>query len=200
MTDPYSVLGVSPNASEEEIKTAYKKLAKKYHPDQYIDDPLSDSASEKMREINEAYDKIISSRRAGTGSSYTGQTYKAVSSEYDDVRQLIEADRLDDAEQLLDGVRSDARNAEWNYLKGFILYKRGWLEEATSYFERACSYDPENAEYKEAYEKLLRQRTGVFGGYNESKLSGCAVCNICSSLVCADICCECCGGDLIPCC
>lgn len=56
MTDPYKVLGVSPNASDDEIKTAYRQLAKKYHPDNYVNNPLSDLAEEKMREINEAYD------------------------------------------------------------------------------------------------------------------------------------------------
>ena len=57
MTDPYKVLGVSPSATDEEIKDAYRQLAKKYHPDQYSDSPLKDLADEKMKEINEAYDR-----------------------------------------------------------------------------------------------------------------------------------------------
>ena len=58
MKDPYAVLGVSPNASDEEIKNAYREMARKYHPDNYADNPLSDLAGEKMKEINEAYDQI----------------------------------------------------------------------------------------------------------------------------------------------
>ena len=63
MSDPYKVLGVSPNATDEEVKTAYRELAKKYHPDNYADSPLADLAGEKMKEINEAYDEITNQRR-----------------------------------------------------------------------------------------------------------------------------------------
>ena len=58
MNDPYSVLGVSPNASDEEIKKAYRELARKYHPDNYQNNPLADLAEEKMKEINAAYEQI----------------------------------------------------------------------------------------------------------------------------------------------
>ena len=55
MKDPYEVLGVSPNVSDSELKKAYHALVKKYHPDNYANNPLADLASEKMKEINEAY-------------------------------------------------------------------------------------------------------------------------------------------------
>ena len=58
MNDPYQILGVSENASDEEIKKAYRELARKYHPDNYHDNPLADLAQEKMKEINAAYEQI----------------------------------------------------------------------------------------------------------------------------------------------
>ena len=65
MNDPYSILGVSPGASDEEVKKAYRELARKYHPDNYQDNPLADLAEEKMKEINEAYEQITRQREGG---------------------------------------------------------------------------------------------------------------------------------------
>ena len=72
MRDPYEVLGVSPDAGDDEIKRAYRDLARKYHPDNYQNNPLADLAEEKMKEINEAYDTITRSRSGGGSGSYGG--------------------------------------------------------------------------------------------------------------------------------
>ena len=98
MTDPYKVLGVSPSATDDEVKDAYRKLAKKYHPDQYADSPLKDLADEKMKEINEAYDAITAQRKGGgAGRGYNG-AYNNVgangSSGFNDVRSLIMSGRI----------------------------------------------------------------------------------------------------------
>ncbi|MGN0479696.1 MAG: DnaJ domain-containing protein [Hominenteromicrobium sp.] len=210
MADPYKVLGVSPSATDEEIKDAYRKLAKKYHPDQYADSPLAELAGEKMKEINEAYDTIVSQRKNRTAGGYAsagGYSYNNVrgsgNSGFNDVRSYIMAGRIADAEQLLNGVPVESRNAEWYFLKGSVLYRRGWLEEAKEHFTRACQMDPGNPEYQAALNQAMNQRSGVYGGYNPNMNTGmgsCNTCDVCNSLICADCCCECMGGDLIPCC
>ncbi len=78
MSDPYSVLGVSPNASDEEIKKAYReKLARKYHPDNYQNNPLADLAEEKMKEVNEAYDASTTCAAAAAVTAVAGATAEA---------------------------------------------------------------------------------------------------------------------------
>ena len=126
MSDPYKALGVSPSATDEEVKEAYRSLAKKYHPDQYADSPLKELADEKMKEINEAYDAITAQRKAGSGQGRAGgYGYNNVGgsrgSAFSDVRSLIMAGRIADAEQLLNGVPAERRNAEWYFLKGYVL-------------------------------------------------------------------------------
>ncbi len=208
MTDPYKVLGVSPSATDEEIKEAYRNLAKKYHPDQYSDSPLKELADEKMKEINEAYDAITAKRKEGSSQwgGFQGG-YNPVgasgSSGFQDVRSYIMAGRIADAEQILNGVPPERRNAEWYFLKGSVLYRRGWLEEAKDHFSRACQMDPGNGEYSAALNQAMSQGSGAYGGYRphaNMNAGGCNSCDMCSSLICADCCCECMGGDLIPCC
>lgn len=199
MTDPYKVLGVSPGATDEEIKDAYRKLARKYHPDNYVNNPLSDLATEKMKEINEAYDAVQRQRKGGgsTGGyggqrSYGGyrQQTSSGSGQFADIRRLIESGRLADAEELLDGVSAGQLNAEWNYLKGIVNYRKGWLDNAVTYLGNACNMEPNNMEYRTAYSRLMQQRQSGFGGSQ----MGSSACEICASLYCANLCCNCMGG------
>lgn len=212
MNDPYKVLGVSPSATDDEISKAYKQLAKKYHPDNYMDTPLSEVATEKMQEINEAYDQIRKQRRNGgsnsSGSYSSSYNYgygssSSGSSRYYDVRMMIKNGRIADADQILSGVPTSDRNAEWNFLKGTILYRKGWTEQAYNHFQQACNMDPGNNEYRAALNQMNTQRNGQYGGYNATAphmVGGCSSCDVCTALCCADTCCECMGGDCISCC
>lgn len=195
MKDPYKVLNVSRNATDEEIKKAYRELARKYHPDNYAGNPLADLVQEKMKEVNEAYDQI-QRERANTGSSYSSYN---TGTGFVHIRNLINMGRYSEAELMIDAVAQSDRNAEWNYLKGIVLIKRGWYIDAQKYLETACYMDPDNGEYKNVLNNLRNTASAYSGGYRSTG-SVISPCDICANLICADCLCECCGGDLISCC
>ena len=203
--DPYKVLGVSHSASDDEIKKAYRDLARKYHPDAYIDNPLADLAQEKMKQINEAYDMIQKERSGGGRSSYTSSntsysdnTGYGGTGEYARVRQLIAMGNLDAAMSILSS--SSNRNAEWNFLMGSVNLRRGWYDEARKYFSVAVSMDPGNAEYRAALNRVSAGGNPYYRTTGANMAGGTSPCDCCSSLICADCCCECMGADLISCC
>ena len=201
MNNPYEVLGVSRNATEEEIKAAYRELARKYHPDNYADNPLSDLAGEKMKEINEAYDAIMEERRNGSKSgSYTYNAGGSSSTHFPEIRNLINTGRFEEAKALLDGVPINARNAEWYYLNGTVLSRRGWFDQAYASYSNAVRMDPNNMEYRSAFQHAQRNQGAQFNNPYRTYNGGCSTCDLCQGLICADCCCECMGGDLIPCC
>ena len=197
MNDPYSVLGISPNASDDEVKKAYRELARKYHPDNYQNNPLADLAEEKMKEINEAYDTITKQRSGGGGSyqqssgSYGGYTqqrsYSSGSSTYARVRNLINAGDLGTAERLLQEVPQ--RDGEWYFLVGSIAYRKGWLDEAMQNYTLAVQMDPGNMEYRQAL-SMMQQRGGGYRpyGYTTNTVDGMVCCTTMLCLNCL------CGG------
>ena len=214
MNDPYKVLGVPPNATEAQIKEAYRELAKKYHPDKYVNNPLADLAAEKMREINEAYDYLTKNKNTGNsgrgfsgnggyygGNTYNGQNSGSSDSRFFEIRRMINENRLEDAERALNAAT--VRNAEWHYLMGVIKERRGWHDMAFQHFARATQLDPYNAEYRNAFNAMNARRGAYTAGGNQYGYGtpvGCCNCDTCSTLMCADCCCEMMGGDFIPCC
>lgn len=200
MTDPYEVLGITKDATEEEINIAYRKLVKQYHPDRYVGNPLADLAAEKIKEINEAYDFVMAEKKKASSdngnsgdSSSNQQTHSR--SEYNEIRRLINEGNLDRAQELLNNIT--VRDAEWHFLQGMILKNKGWYDMAYQHLSRAASLDPSNAEYRAARDGL------DFSGYQYRTMGGSAnqadCCSMCQGLICADCCCEMCGGNLIPC-
>ncbi len=199
MKNPYEVLGISPNATDDEVKSAYRALAKKYHPDNYENNPLQDIAAEKMQEINQAYDSIMNARRSGKSTANGGYTAYS-SAKFSDIRTLISQNRLDEAQRMLDAIAINERNAEWYFLNGSVQYRRGWFDNAYSNFSTACNMDPSNSEYRAALNQIQYSRRGGNPYTASPNMNGCSTCDICQGLICADCCCECLGGDLISCC
>jgi len=204
MNNPYKVLGVSPNATDDEIKQAYRELARKYHPDKYRESDLADLAEEKMKEINAAYEEIQKLRKqpgAQDDSQNTGSQYGS-SSSFGLIRTLINQGEIREAEHRLYAVPEASRNAEWYFLMGCVMLKKGFYVDAQKMFDRACAMDPNNAEYRSAKEQLYHQTSQYGGGYRtvQHSSSFCDACDCCNTLICADCCCECMGGDLISCC
>lgn len=216
--DPYKVLGVSPNDSDEKIKQAYRELARKYHPDKYANNPLSDLAQEKMKEINEAYDTITKERASGYGSqpgssrsygssgygssgssgygssgygssSYGNSGYGSSGVDYGEIRMLISMGRLDDAYRALSAVSE--RNAQWYYLMGHIYHRRGMYDLARENYTRAYQMEPGNAEYRSALESM-NNAGGMFRTSGGAPATGCSLCEICAGLMCIDCLCDCC--------
>lgn len=215
MRDPYQVLGVPSTATDEEVKKAYRDLARKYHPDNYHDNPLADLAQERMKEINEAYEAVQSQRKAqrsggysAGGQRYGGQGYGYQSgyqngyqggytSRYQRVRMAISSGDLNLAEELLN-AQSD-HDAEWNFLKGAICYRRGWLDEARRYYQTAVTMAPDNPEYQRALDILEGRGTAYRPeGYGDVTTEACGD-SSCLRLCGATLCCNAFGVPICFC-
>ena len=196
MKNPYEILGISPSATNEEVRTAYRNLAKKYHPDNYIDSPVADLAEEKMKDINWAYDEILRIRaNQQSGNSQNTNTSSGFSSSstpfYSRVRAMINNGDFNGAESMLNDVKRDERNAEWYFLKGCILTRRGYFFDAIKFIDRACSMDPGNQEYQMMRDNL-RAQSHHYGNQPQGNVGGCNMCDVCSALICLDCLCDAC--------
>lgn len=208
MMDPYKVLNISPNASDDEVKHAYRELARKYHPDNYHDNPLADLAQEKMKEINEAYDLIQKQRKNGgysggytggytagyTSAGNSGYGYGTNYTDLQRVRSAINRGDITQAERMLNEMQE--HDAEWNFLMGIVYSRRGWMDDARRFLQTACRMEPANEEYRDALNAVSGQTyyqpqgyrhygTMTYGDEACSRL--CAACS-CYMLTCGRCC------------
>ena len=221
MNDPYKVLGVSPSASDEEIKTAYRNLAKKYHPDL---NPGDKYAAERMNEINAAYDQIKNpqpqdaygsesygasygspwgsygySNGYGYGSAWQGEE-QTERNELKAARNYIRARHFSEAVTALSGVPAAERDGEWYYLFAIAQFNMGNRAAALDAARRAVGRSPGNAKY----EQLLQQIESGARAYDDAGSSygfrsvgtNNRICPMCAAAL---LCSICSGGRFIPC-
>ena len=195
MNDPYRVLGVSPDASDEEIKRAYRRLAKKYHPDR---NPGDEEAAKKMQEINAAYeqiknpDKIHSDPFNGYRESENEDRYQKAALQYIRFRRYREA---------LNALQADNNHdAQWYFLSALAHNGLGNQVTALEHIRRAVSMDPDNYMYLQALDAIenggtvYQQQAGNYRGYTWGGSS-------CGSLcLCFLAQWFCCGGRFFFCC
>ena len=177
ITDPYKVLGVSPDASDEEIKRAYRNLAKKYHPDR---NPGDQEAARKMQEVNAAYDQIKNPQKqqpnyGGYGSyggydPFGGQQRSQGSSYFQAAAQYIRFGRYREALNTLESAPE--RNARWYYLSALAHNGLGNQVTALEHIRKAVSMEPDNYEYLNALNHIehggaaYQQQAGNFRGFS----------------------------------
>ncbi|WP_286081071.1 DnaJ domain-containing protein [Parablautia intestinalis] len=177
MRDPYEVLGISRNATEEEIKKAYKALSRKYHPDANINNPHREDAEEKFKEIQQAYQQIMKERTQGysyqqgsSGGSYGnaggyggfggfgdfggfGGTYGGMGTGYEEDGHLRAAGNYvrngyyKEARNVLDGMDESARGARWYYYSALAHAGLGNQVSALEHARRAQALEPGNRDY-----------------------------------------------------
>ena len=224
--NPYDVLGVSPSASDDEIKKAYRDLTRKYHPDANVDNPLADLAEEKFKEVQEAYDTIMKERASGNSGGYsygggsnssyggsssygygnTGSGYGNYQSAQQDPRlqaavNYINSRRYREALNTLDQVPE--RSALWYYLSGCANAGLGNNVLARDHAAQAVNMEPNNLQYRQLLNQLdfssRRYQNSPYGNGYGAGGSTCGTGNMCCDRFIADQLCECMGGDLCSC-
>lgn len=208
--DPYDILGVPRGASEEDITKAYRKLAKKYHPDL---NPGDAAAAEKMSEINAAYDQIKNGYTPNSSGTYgqsgpysygnpfggfgadhtSGSSYGSDdASRMESVRVLLNSGRYRQALSLLSVIAT--RNGRWYYFSAVANYGVGNMITALEHARIACEKEPYNEDYRTLYNRL----SNAGNSYGETSTSygrpSFRMSKACMWCCLADLLCTLCGG------
>lgn len=202
MLDPYSVLGVSRDASMDEIKKAYRKLSRKYHPDANINNPNKEEAEEKFKQVQQAYDQIVREREQGASQSSWSGGFGGGYQTQDDQRSMemraaanyINAAHYQEALNVLN--RMTERNGEWYYYHAIASAGAGNTANAMEDARHAVEMEPNNMQYQQLYQQLQSggqwyQNMGNGYGYERpgNGLGSCCCQCLCLNMLCPGCCC-----------
>lgn len=196
MKENYKILGVSENATDEQVKEAYERLKEKYREERFMEGEKGNEAAKCLTKVETAYAEIMSVRRQKTDSEHNV-------SDFSEVETLIRAGRISEAQEKLDDFYD--RNAEWHYLQSVIFYKKNWTNESKKQLEISMNMDPTNSKYSEAYRKLKEKIeftekqfksgnadfSGEQGPMSERQMGG-GFMDFCTTLCCMNMCLHCC--------
>ena len=209
--DPYRVLGVSPSATDEEIKKAYRTLSKKYHPDANVNNPKQDEYEEKFKEVQAAYTAIMDQRQGKVpggnefwgygygGQAQGGQGYSGAQSQSQSqdqrymqgAAQYIQSGYYSEGLNMLEQVQD--RRGPWFYYSAYANYKLGNNAIALEHAKAACAFEPNNFYYAlllnqiQGGEVRYQQRSYQYGGNPRSRQNVCA--EACATMICINMCC-----------
>ncbi len=220
--DPYKVLGVPRGASDEEIKKAYRKLSRIYHPDANVNNPNKEQAEEKFKEIQAAYQLLMNKGGSGRTSSYQGsQSYGGYNQQNGQSQEqwnygnngnnsyiqqammYIRMGQFHVALQVLSEVGDAYRNAQWYYLSAMANAYLGNQATAMSHIKTAMDMEPNNPAFIQLYQQLnnasgyYMNRGRAYGSPMTNMSNYC--CTICAINLCCNACCSPCGTTAMCC-
>lgn len=206
MLDPYRVLGVSRDASMDEIKKAYRTLSRKYHPDANINNPNKEQAEEMFKQVQQAYDQIVRERERGESQNAWGGFGGGYGqAAQDDQRSMemraamnyINAGHYQEALNVLN--RMIEKNGEWYYLHGIANAGSGNTASAMEDARKAVELEPSNTQYQQLYQQLqnggqwYRDMGAGYGYERPANMNNwCCQC-LCLNMLCPGCCCMPCG-------
>ena len=168
MIDPYSILGISRDASDEEVKKAYRKMSRKYHPDANIDNPNKEQAEEKFKQVQQAYEQIMKEREQGAGygnygsnnyggfGGFSGQADSGYQDEESMRRQAaanyIQSGHYREAMNVLQSLSQ--RNGQWYYLSSMANMGLGNNVNALNDIKQAIRLEPDNVQYQMVLQQM----------------------------------------------
>ena len=198
--NPYQVLGLSPSASDDEVKKAYRNLSKKYHPDSNIGSPHQAEYTKKFKEVQTAYKTIMDDRKRGfTNQTYGNQQstssaggYQYINDQqaYQEAAAYIQAQRYNEAMNILNMIRM--KNSMWFYYAAIAEHGLGNNIRAQEYAKTAVDMEPMNMQYILLYNQLSGAQqqyrtTSQTYGNNMNMLSYCYSILMCNCML--NMCC-----------